>query len=73
MKELLGVAACLISIAVRAQSSLRWGLLLHGLRGDEATSLFVDHFGKFGYINGKRVEFNFNMSERMRSFAHNLR
>jgi hypothetical protein len=55
------------------ESDLRWGLLLYDRSGREVASLFVDHFGKTGYVNGKSAEFSLNMSERMRRFIRDLR
>jgi hypothetical protein len=54
-------------------SDLRWGLLLFDSSGHEIDSLFVDHFGMTGYLDGQSVQFSENMSKRMRTFVQELR
>jgi hypothetical protein len=37
---------------------LRWGVLLYNAKNHEVASVFVDKFGRYGYLNGKTVSFD---------------
>ena len=39
-------------------SDLRWGVLFYDAQGQEVASVFVDKFGRYGYLNGQTVSFN---------------
>jgi hypothetical protein len=70
------LGALLVHLSAKSsekRSDLRWGMLLIDNKGNEISSVFVDHFGTTGYVNDQSVEFDINMRERMRQFIHNLR
>ena len=40
---------------------LRWGVLFYDAQGHEMASVFVDKFGRYGYLNGETVSFDAGM------------
>jgi hypothetical protein len=56
-----------VSVKKETQTSdLRWGVFFYDAQDHEIGSVFVDKFGRYGYLNGETVSFETG------SFARNL-
>jgi len=53
-------------------SDLRWGVLFYDAKGQEVNSIFVDHFGEKGYMNGEAVLFGTNLAKRLLQIVRDL-
>jgi hypothetical protein len=54
-------------------SDLRWGVLFRDASGREIGAIFVDRFGKKGYVNKEKVIFGSNLAKRLRQIIRDLR
>ncbi len=52
------------------KSDLRWGILFYGPSENETDSIFVDRFGKTGFVNGQTVTFSQNLSGPLHQLIH---
>jgi len=59
--------------ASKRRIDLRWGILFSNAKGQEVGSIFVDHFGKTGYVNGEPVAFGSNLAVQLRAIIQHLR
>ena len=55
---------------------LRWGVLFYDAQDHEIGSVFVDKFGRYGYLNGQTVSFdtgffNANLATRLHKITRN--
>ena len=55
------------------QSNLRWGVLFFDSNGREIGSIFVDHFGEKGYVDGQAVAFGLNLAKPLPHIIRDLR
>jgi hypothetical protein len=53
-------------------SDLRWGILFYNASGHEIGSVFVDKFGKYGYVNKETVQFGSNLAKRLHQIIQDL-
>jgi hypothetical protein len=52
------------------KSDLRWGILFYDPLGNETGSIFVNRFGKTGYINSQAVTFSQNLRGPLHQLIH---
>jgi hypothetical protein len=55
------------------KSDLRWGILFWNSKGQEVGFLFVDHFGRKGFVNGAPVMFGSDLAQQLRTIIQHLR
>lgn len=56
----------------RKNSDLRWGVIFYDASGQEVGSIFVDKFGKTGYLNKDAVSFGTDVAKRLRQVIREL-